>query len=212
MSHLVDTMGYSLTQLVAIARGDYFRPGGKKRFQIALYEPLVPDPACPSRLYGMRVSSGHSIKWLTFTDIMCPLSPADADKLPAMCHGTYWQHIPSILRTGLRAGGPRERGRAHVMFSMFPHFDPRQQSGQRHNQWDTLIFIDPGRYARQTPYYNDGDRRDDNILLAQAGSLNVRGPVSINYIDKIVVNARETPFVTVTRTRSQPALPLSRSC
>ena len=73
-------------------------------------------------------------------------------------------------------------------------FVPRLRSGQRHSQWDALIFVDPRRYSRQQPYYDDGDRRDDNILLAQAGSLNVRGPVSINFIGKIVVNARDIPF------------------
>ena len=52
----------------------------------------------------------------------------------------------------------------------------------------------PRRYSRQNPYYDDGDRRDDNILLAQAGSLNVRGPVDINYIYKIAVCDRGVPY------------------
>ena len=81
------------------------------------------------------------------------------------------------------------------MFSMFPHFDPRFEAVQRYNQWDTIIFLNPRRYCRGLPCYDDGDRRDDHIFMAVAGSLNARGPININYIDKIVVTTRDIAFL-----------------
>ena len=143
VEHITETFGYSLEQLVAICRHDYFAQSGKRRFQLALYEPEVPNPQYPPRVYGVRATSGHSIRWLTFNEVMCQLRPDDCDMLPSMCHGTYWNAIPSILRDGLIAGGGSSRGRAHVMFSMFPHFDTRFEAGLRYNQWDTIIFLNP---------------------------------------------------------------------
>ena len=77
---------------------------------------------------------------------------------------------------------------------MFPHVDERFVAGQRYNQWGTVIFVNPRRYSRGLPYYDDGDHRDDPVLLVVAGSVHVRGPVNINYIDKIVVNTRDITF------------------
>ena len=178
IEHITNLLGYTVEQIVAIVRYDYFHQSGKKRFQLALYEPEVPNPNFPPRLYGIRASSGHSIRWLTFSEVMCQLRPEDCDMLPAMCHGTYWKSIPSILRDGLIARGTARQGRAHVMFSMFPYFGPRCVAGQRYNQWDTIIFSNPRRYSRGLPYYDDDDRRDDHVYMAVAGSLNAGVPVT----------------------------------
>ena len=90
IEHIMETFGYTIEQLVAIIRHDYFNRSGKRRFQLALYEPEVPNAAFPPRLYGVRAASGHSIRWLTFNEVMCQLRPDDCDMLPAICHGTYW--------------------------------------------------------------------------------------------------------------------------
>ena len=90
----------------------------------------VTTPPLPP-IYGVRASSGHSIGWLMYREMMVPLTRADTDHLLAMCHGTTRNHIPSMLQIGLWARGVNRLGRAHVMFSMFPHFDTRQLTGQR---------------------------------------------------------------------------------
>ena len=154
-----------------------------------------PIGAIPPYIYGIRTSSGHSIRWLTFYEIMCPLRPADTDHLLAMCHGTYWTHIPSILQQGLRAKGSSPPGaRARYVLYAPPTATHVNARGRDITSGTRLSSSTPGGTLGRTPYYDDGDRRDDNILLAQAGSLNVRGPVDINYIYKIAVCDRGVPF------------------
>ena len=100
----IERLHVSRDQLVAIARNDYIHPKGKRRFKIAMYEPVISDRMSQPRLYGVRASSGHSTPWLEYGEIMVPLAPSDTDHLPAMRHGTYWNTTPSILQHGLRPG------------------------------------------------------------------------------------------------------------
>ena len=68
------------------------------------------------------------------------------------------------------------------MVSMFSNF-----------RWGTIFSVNPRNLSRPVPYYDDGERRDDCIMIVNAGSLNVRGSININHIDKVVVNTREFP-------------------
>ena len=81
------------------------------------------------------------------------------------------------------------------MFNMIPHFDRRAGLGQRFDNWNSLIYYNPVRVLEGKPYtdeYNaDGSVATPpsfEILLAASGSLNVRGVIPSNFIEKIVID------------------------
>jgi RNA:NAD 2'-phosphotransferase (TPT1/KptA family) len=85
----------------------------------------------------IRVIEGHSIKMINYLPMAHIITREDMERMPALCHGTSQDAIPSILYSGLRP-----MGRNNIMFSTFPHFDDRIGVGQRSgfNQADAIIF------------------------------------------------------------------------
>ena len=141
--------------------------------------------------WAVRATSGQSIPWLSHSAIYTKLDLTLCSYLPAMVHGTLHTNLSSILWGGLRPS------RSFNMFNMIPHFDRRAGFGQRFDNWNSLIFYNPVRIAKGDPYSDelnaDGTVAEPpsfDILLAGSGSLNVRGVIPSNFIDKIVIDVK----------------------
>ena len=170
-------------QLLSIVAHD-----DKRRYELAATKVrgLARDVWIP---WAMRATSGQSIPWLSHSAMYTRLDCALVAGLPAMVHGTVHTRLSSILWEGLRPD------RTFNMFNMIPHFDRRAGLGQRFDNWNSLIYYNPVRILEGRPYtdeYNaDGSVATPptfEILLAASGSLNVRGIIPSNFIEKIVID------------------------
>jgi len=85
----------------------------------------------------IRANQGHSVSAVSDDALLRPiLSPLDLP-VPGLCvHGTYFEALPSILRTGLQT-----MGRRHVHFSTRPYRSTQAISGMRWN-CEVLVYLD----------------------------------------------------------------------
>merc|ERR1712151_124329 len=102
--------------------------------------------------------------------LLQPLSANDTD-LPIVCvHGTYKQHVDSILQHGLWAGGGCSN-RNHVHFAPYEPGDGRVISGMRYN-CEIAVYLDLWRaLAAGIPFY-----RSTNQVILSPGVNGVIAP------------------------------------
>ena len=64
IEHVTQTLDLIVEQVFAIARSDYFHPNGRRRYHIAMHEPIVIDLRIPPGIYGAaRPLATPSIGW-----------------------------------------------------------------------------------------------------------------------------------------------------
>ena len=89
----------------------------------------------PEDILMVRAIAGHSQPHVDAFRSGKQLDSEEAYRLPFMVHGTYLEHVPSIIANGLIAGGPKgsrgSTGRNDVMCAAFPLRDERCRSGMR---------------------------------------------------------------------------------
>ena len=129
----------------------------------------------------IRVIEGHTISMINDLPLAHIITRDDLERMPALCHGTGQDAVPSIVYSVLRP-----MGRNNVMFSVFPHFDERIGVGQRsgYNQSDAIVFLD-----KRTVGCGCSRRKIPPLivyLMGKAGTLSIPTIVTTNYIEKVV--------------------------
>jgi 2'-phosphotransferase len=138
------------------------RDSDKQRFQL---DEEAPDGPL------IRATQGHSMVGISM-DALCGDRIFELRPGEVCCHGTYEQHLDSILQLGLLAGG-----RQNVHFSVG---NPGETvtSGMRQN-CEIAVYVDLPRAARDgVPFY----RSQNNVLLSDG----INGAVPPQYIERIV--------------------------
>ncbi|RPA72845.1 hypothetical protein BJ508DRAFT_244572 [Ascobolus immersus RN42] len=138
---------------------DIVNNNDKKRFALAHVSTLVPEgspastPVTPAESapkpdplsnpsdFLIRANQGHSLA-VDSTLILTPLTLETPDLPVQVCHGTYYRHLPMILRTG----GLKRMTRQHIHFfdSVSLLSDQKAVSGMRGN-CEIVVWVDTKR-------------------------------------------------------------------
>ena len=107
------------------------RENDKQRFELAQLNGSL----------HIRAVQGHSMPEVEDELLLRRLSLEDQD-LPEVClHGTYRQHIASIKKLGLVAGGVSGKARKHIHFTQYMPGDGRVISGMR-GSCECVVYVD----------------------------------------------------------------------
>ena len=151
------SLGCTRCDVEEIARDD-----DKQRFELRLAD----DGEDEAGELLIRSVQGHSMKAIEDDSLLRRLNAWDTDLPEACVHGTYFRHMSSILRDGLRPGGG-QGSRKHVHFAPLEPGDGRVISGMR-GDCDIAIWVDlPRALGDGIPFF-----LSKNQVVLSPGDLN----------------------------------------
>ncbi len=124
----------------------------------------------------IRAVQGHSMHEVQ-DDLLLRSLRVDDEDLPEVCvHGTFKQHLSSILRLGLLAGG-RRGSRNHVHFQPYEPGNARVISGLRGDSQFAIYFDLRRALADGVPFFVSGN----NVILSPG----IDGVISPDYVVRV---------------------------